>query len=338
MDVFTALDQVPPDFGPSAVTIGKFDGVHRGHEQVIERLRAEAREGSLTSTVVTFDRNPLSLLAPERCPAELVSNAQKLGLLDDCGVDATVMLDFTRAFSENSPREFVEGMLVTTLHAKVVLVGADFRFGRFGAGDITVLQEMGEELGFRVVLLDNFELPNSVDVPTTGELRDVPTTAPRRVSSTWVRELLSAGNVKAARYLLGREPVVRSVVVRGAQRGRELGFPTANLAPHAEGFIPADGVYAAWVVVNGSRYRAAVSIGNNPTFDGVAERQVEAHLLGEGDDSIDIDLYGEMIEVHFAERLRGMLKFDSMDALIAGMVDDVTRVRVLLPDESVSGE
>ena len=332
MKVFTELTQVPSDFGPSAVTIGKFDGVHRGHEQVIERLRAEARDGSLTSTVVTFDRNPLSLLAPEKCPTGLVSNAQKLALLERSGVEATVMLEFTRAFSENSPRDFVEGILVNTLHAKVVLVGSDFRFGRFGAGNVTVLREMGKELEFRVELLDNFELPD------VGESPDAVTHDPRRVSSTWVRELLSAGNVKGAGQLLGRKPVVRSVVVRGAQRGRELGFPTANLAPDAEGFIPADGVYAAWVFVEGIRYRAAVSIGNNPTFDGVAARQVEAHLLGDGDDSIDIDLYGKTIDVHFVERLRGMLKFESLDALIAGMADDVTRVRSLLPSEPVTAE
>lgn len=332
MDVYTALSDVPADFGPSAVTIGKFDGVHRGHEQVIEHLRAAANTGSLTSTVVTFDRNPLSLLAPERCPLELVSNAQKLVLLELSGVDVTVMLEFTRAFSENSPREFVEGMLVNTLHAKIVLVGADFRFGRYGAGDVAMLQELGSEFDFRVELLNNFELSQNLELPDAG------THEPRRVSSTWVRELLSTGDVRGAGELLGREPVVRSVVVRGALRGRELGFPTANLAPDAEGFVPADGVYAAWVTVDGRHYRAAASIGNNPTFDGVAERQVEAHLLGGGDDSIDIDLYGKTIEVHFVDRLRGMLKFDDMDALIAGMSEDVARVRALLPDVPVTAE
>ncbi len=323
MDVYTSLSDVPAGFGPSAVTIGKFDGVHTGHEQVIKHLLAEARANSLTATVLTFDRNPLAVLAPQVCPAELVSNAQKLDLLERSGVDATVMLEFTRVFSENSPREFVEHMLVNTLHAKVVLVGADFKFGSRGAGNVTMLTELGSELGYRVELLNDCEVP------------DARTNEKRRVSSTWVRELLADGDVAAAANLLGRSPVVRSTVVRGAQRGRELGFPTANLAPDAEGLIPVDGVYAAWVVVDGGRYRAAVSIGNNPTFDGVAERQVEAHLLGAGDDSIDIDLYGKTIEVHFVERLRGMLKFDSLDSLISGMADDVARVRVLLPDEPV---
>lgn len=332
MDVYTQLSEVPADFGPSAVTIGKFDGVHRGHAQVIDHLLSEARSESLTATVVTFDRNPLSLLAPEKCPTELVSNEQKLALLEGSGIDAAVMLKFTRAFSENSPREFVEGMLVNTLHAHVVLVGEDFRFGRFGAGNVSTLQEMGDELGFRIVLLDNFELPDTAGLPVDASRES------RRVSSTWVRKLLAEGDVAGAARLLGRDHVVRSVIVRGAQRGQELGFPTANFAPDAEGFVPADGVYAAWALVDGQRYRAAVSIGNNPTFDGVAARQVEAHLLGDGDDSIDIDLYGKIMEVHFVERLRGMLKFDTLDALIEGMSDDVARVRALLPSGPAAAE
>lgn len=330
MHTFTALSDVPADFGPSAITIGKFDGVHSGHIRIIERLRTEGVAESLTPTVVTFDRNPLSVLAPEACPAEIISNAQKLALLESNGVQATIMLNFTRAFSEISPREFVEGMLVNTLHAKVILVGADFRFGRYGAGNVALLSALGSELGFRVALLDDFEMPESTG--GAGALEHVM----RRVSSTWVRQLLSIGDVCGAAKLLGREHVVKSFVVRGAQRGRELGFPTANLAPSAEGFAPADGVYAAWVTVDGGRYRAAVSIGNNPTFDGVAERQIEAHLLGAGEDSIDIDLYGKAIEVHFVSRLRGMLKFDSLEALIERIDADVAQVRSLLLDEKAT--
>lgn len=332
MQIYTALSDVPAAFGPSVVSIGKFDGVHKGHQQIIRRLRAIAEAEALTATVVTFNQNPLRVLAPDACPADLVSNAQKLALLENSGVGATVMLEFTRRFSENSPREFVETMLVDALNAKVVLVGADFRFGRYGAGDVTLLHELGDQLAFRVELLQDFGLPESVASPNASA------TQTRRVSSTWVRQLLSAGDVAAAAELLGREHTVRSVVVRGAQRGRQLGFPTANLAPDAEGFVPADGVYSAWVTVGDSRYRAAVSIGNNPTFDGGAERQVEAHLLGAGDDTIEIDLYGKTIDVHFISRLRGMLKFDTIDALITQMGDDVARVRALLPDEPAVAE
>lgn len=320
MDLYTSLDAVPADFGPSVVAIGKFDGVHRGHEEIIESLRAKAHSPSLVATVLTFDRNPLSVLAPGACPAELVSKAQRLALLESSGVECTVMLEFTRAFSEIAPRDFVEGMLVGTLHAKLVMVGEDFRFGQRGAGDVALLQELGPRLGFTVDLL-----------PTVEHFG-------RRVSSTWVRELLTAGDVHGASELLGREHVVRAKVVRGAQRGRELGFPTANLAVDAEGFIPADGVYAAWAIVDGLRFRAAVSIGNNPTFDGVAERQVEAHLLGDGADSVDLDLYGKTIEIHFVERLRGMLKFGNLAALIAGITADVERVRATLPDRYATDE
>lgn len=323
MDVYQSLSAVPADFGPSAVTVGKFDGVHVGHRAVIEHLLATARAASLVPAVFTFDRNPLSVLAPDACPPDLVSNAQKLTLLDAAGIEATVMPEFTRAFSEHSPRQFVEDMLVNTLHAKVVLVGVDFRFGRRGAGNVAVLQELSGELGFDVELLQNFELPASLD-PSDDAARQR-----RRVSSTWVRELLMEGDVRGAAQLLGREHSVRANVVGGAQRGRELGFPTANLSAEREGFIPADGVYAAWVHVDGRRYRAAVSIGNNPTFDDVSERQVEAHVLGEGDDPIDLDLYGKTIELHFVERVRGMVGFDDRDALIAAMSDDVARVKAL---------
>lgn len=316
MEVYSRLADVPADFGPSVVTIGKFDGVHRGHEFMIDRLLADALASSLVPTVLTFDRNPLSVLAPDACPSELVSNAQKLELLERAGVAATAMLEFTRSFSENSPREFVELMLVSALHAKIVLIGEDFRFGRRGAGNSEILRELGRELGFRVDILPRVEQDG------------------RRVSSTWVRELLDAGDVRGAGKILGRDPSVRGTVVRGEQRGRELGFPTANLAPRPEGFIPADGVYAAWAVVNGARYPAAVSIGNNPTFVGVPERQVEAHLIGDDSGPIDIDLYGKALELHFVDRVRGMVAFDGPAALIDGIADDVERVRAMLSSDS----
>ncbi|MBB5634075.1 riboflavin kinase/FMN adenylyltransferase [Cryobacterium mesophilum] len=315
MDVYTRLSDVPAEFGPSVVTIGKFDGVHRGHELMIDRLLTDARANSFVPTVLTFDRNPLSVLAPDACPPELVSNAQKLELLDRAGVEATVMLEFTRAFSENSPREFVELMLVQALHAKIVLIGEDFRFGRRGAGDSEVLRDLGGELGFRVDILPRVEHDG------------------RRVSSTWVRELLDAGDVRGAETILGRRPSVRGTVVRGEQRGRELGFPTANLAPKPEGFVPADGVYAAWADVDGARYPAAVSIGNNPTFAGVPERQVEAHIMGHGRDAIELELYGKLLELQFVDRVRGMVAFDGPAALVDQIADDVEQVRSMLSSD-----
>ena len=310
---FSSLGEIPAGFGPSAVAIGKFDGVHAGHRRVIAELREVAARDSLTATIVTFDRHPLALLRPEACPPPLVSNAQKVELLAGTGVDATLMLEFDRAFSEQSPQEFVERILVEALHAKVVMVGADFRFGNRGSGTVDTLREFGDRLGFAVHVIDDVVEPEA-----GSEHR-------RRASSTWIRELLAAGRVAEAAQVLGHEPTVRGEVVMGAQRGRALGFPTANLSPRNEGFIPGDGVYAAWFTADGVRYGSAVSIGNNPTFDGVPEKQVEAHVLDE-----TIDLYGKVVEVAFVEFIRGQVKYSTIEALIEQIADDERKVRVIL--------
>lgn len=300
--------EVPADFGPSAVTIGKFDGVHAGHRAVIERLRSVASGLGLVATVVTFDRHPLSLLRPQLCPQALVSPRQKLELLEGAGVEATLTVTFDREFSEQSPQHFVQTVLVDALHARVVLVGADFRFGARGAGTVELLQQLGAAAGFEVIVID--------DVAPGGE---------RRVSSTWVRELMADGRVDAAADLLGTLPTIRSVVVHGQQRGRTLGYPTANLSPDVEGYIPADGVYAAWLTAGGVRYPAAVSIGNNPTFEGVPERQVEAHALDQR-----LDLYDQRVEVSFVKYVRGMQKFSGPQALSQQMGADELVVREIL--------
>ncbi len=308
MDFWTAAAQVPADFGPSAVTVGKFDGVHAGHRAVIERLIAVADERGLVPTVVTFDRNPLSVVRPEACPDPLVSNEQKRELLADAGVAATLMVTFDDEFRSMPAEEFVSGILVGALHAQAVLVGADFRFGSRGAGDVALLRSMAADFGFEVIEID--------DVASSGD---------RRVSSTWIRELLSAGDVRAASELLGELPSIRAEVVHGAQRGRTLGYPTANLSPAVEGFIPADGVYASWLVVDGVPYGAAVSIGNNPTFEGVPEKQVEAHAFDQS-----FDLYGRTVEVRFVEFIRGMRKFSGAEELAAQMGRDEQRIREIL--------
>ena len=307
--------QVPADFGPSVVVIGKFDGVHTGHRAVIDRARVEAAGRGARVVAVTFDRNPLALLRPDICPPTLVGPTQKLRLLADSGVDATLMLTFDRALADLEPRAFVQHVLVDALGVRVVMVGDDFRFGRGGAGTPDTLRELGAEFGFDVWVID--------DVRAVG--------AERRVSSTWIRSLLAEGDVANAGRLLGRPPAVWGEVVHGLKRGRELGYPTANLSPDLEGFVPADGVYAGWLVDQGSedglrpgiRYAAAISVGTNPTFDDVAVRQVEAYVL----DETDLDLYGHHVEVQFAQRVRGMVAFDGIDALTAQMADDVREVR-----------
>ena len=310
MKTYKGLDAVPAGFGPSAVTIGKFDGVHRGHRAVIDRIRSIAAEGDLRAVVVTFDRNPLALLAPDKCPDSLVSVRQKLELLATTGVDATVMLPFDRALASVPATEFVERVLVDTLQAKAVLVGSDFRYGARGAGDVALLQDLGTKFGFTVEVVD--------DVRPEGE---------RRVSSTWIRELLAEGDVRHATRLLGHTPAVSGIVVHGAKRGRELGYPTANLSPESEGLIPADGVYAGWLTDAGTRYPAAISVGNNPTFEGVAKKQVEAYVLDR-----ELDLYDHVVDVEFVERLRGMVAFTNIPDLIDTMHADVDRAREILAD------
>jgi riboflavin kinase/FMN adenylyltransferase len=303
-----ALADVPADVGPSAVTIGKFDGVHVGHRAVIDLLGEVAVERGLTPTVVTFDRHPLAVLRPGSVPRSLVSNRQKRELLEAAGVAATLMLTFDDELRSLTPEQFVDRILVGALHARVVFVGDDFRFGVRGSGTVDTLRELGATRGLDVVSIDDVRLGGG-----------------RRASSTWIRELLEAGDVRRAGELLGREPAVRGVVVHGEQRGRELGFPTANLAPDSEGYVPADGVYAARVLVGETVWPAAVSVGHNPTFEGVPEKQVEAHLL-----DVSIDLYGQEITVMFVDWVRGNVAFEGIEALIEHIRADVVRTREVL--------
>jgi riboflavin kinase/FMN adenylyltransferase len=311
MLLFNGLAEVPAGFGPSAVTIGKFDGVHLGHRGVIAQLTSLAAARDLEPTVVTFDRHPMALLRPEVCPESLVSNAQRADLLAATDVAATLVLEFTRELSELEPAEFVGRILQNALGARLVLVGADFRFGHRGAGTIDTLRDLATEHDFEVALLDDVRIDGA------------------RVSSTKIREHLSAGEVRAAATLLGRYPRVRSTVIHGDAIGREIGFPTANLDPAIEGFLPADGVYAAWAWIDGKRYGAAVSIGNNPTFDGIPARRTEAHLL-----DASVDAYDKAIEIDFVEYIRPMVKFDGLDSLAAALSADVDRIRALLAAET----
>ena len=308
MQVFSGIGDVPESWPRSAVSIGKFDGVHAGHRALIDAMLRRAATDSTASVVVTFDRNPLALLAPDDCPNPLVSNQQKLDLLAETGVDATLMLAFDEALSKLPAEQFVRQILVDALHARSVMVGNDFRFGARGAGDVALLRTLGAELDFDVEVID--------DVHPDGE---------RRISSTWIRELLDQGDVAGAGRLLGHIATVRGEVVHGAKRGRELGFPTANLSPESEGLIPADGVYAGWLIDGDMRYPAAISVGNNPTFEGVRQKQVEAYVIDE-----DLGLYGHCVEVEFAARIRGMVAFTGIEPLIAQMRDDVVQARALL--------
>ncbi len=316
MECFTGTDQVPSGYGPSVVTVGNFDGVHRGHRSVLVATVAEAARRGVRAVAVTFHPHPAQVHRPEQAPELLTGLADRLELLADTGLDATLVIPYTLEFARTTPREFVHRYLVDTLHAVVVCVGRDVRFGRANSGDLGTMMALGDELGFQVQVIED----------THGPQRGA---APRRWSSTWARELLAAGDIAAARQILGRAHRIRGVVVHGDARGRALGYPTANLGPDMQGMVPADGVYAGWLVRPGlpdghpdRRLTAAVSIGTNPTFDGV-ERRVEAYAL----DRDDLDLYGEEVVVELVDRLRATLRFASVEELRAQMRADVDAVR-----------
>jgi riboflavin kinase / FMN adenylyltransferase len=304
--IVTGLEELPVDARPSIVTIGKFDGVHRGHQTVIQGMRERA--GDARVVVVTFDRHPAFVLSPEQAPAPLLSVEQKTEALLAAGADLVVVLPFTREFAQWSPEEFVQRVLVDALHAVEVVVGRDFRYGHRGEGSVPTLRAEGARFGFTVTLVG-----------------DVCEHDGRRISSTGIREALDAGRLEEATEALGRRPRIRSLVVPGHQRGRELGYPTANLAHQAEGYIPADGVYATWLIVDGVRYPAATSVGNNPTFGDVLDKTVEAHAI-----DVSLDLYGSVVELEFVQWMRGMHKFDSADALATQMGIDEDQIRAVL--------
>ncbi|MFC0358572.1 bifunctional riboflavin kinase/FAD synthetase [Kytococcus schroeteri] len=313
----THPDQVPHEVRRrgTAVTIGTFDGLHRGHRAVLDRLTAEAREHDLASVVLTFHPHPLEVLHPERAPEAVCSLAQRLELLESAGVDVVVAQEFTHELAAQGPREFVEGTYVRDFGMRRIVVGRDSRFGRGNAGTVDTLRELGEEFGFEVVVLED-----------RGE------SGVTRWSSTAVRSALRDGRVDLAAEHLGRPHTVRGTVVHGDHRGRELGFPTANLSADAEGMVPADGVYAGWLVLDdapdedpGRRLPAAISVGSNPTFDG-QRRTVEAHVI----DRTGLDLYGRSVGVEFVQRLRGMVRFGGIEPLVEQMTADVAEAREVL--------
>ena len=299
---FSVSDLPGPD-RPRAVTIGKFDGVHRGHQEVIAELSRLAGESEVT--VVTFDRHPRQLLDPDNCPEPLLSNEQKVDALMAAGAQRVAVIPFTQEFAELSPDEFAKTILVDGLGVAHVLVGKDFRYGHHGDGTLDTLRAEGERHGFSLHTVDDV-------VHTGGE----------RISSTRIRALLTEGKAVAAAELLGRPHAVRSHVVHGHQRGRLLGYPTANLANPVEGFVPADGVYAALVTLDGVDYKAATSIGLNPTFGDVDARMIEAHLF-----DLDQDLYDRVIEVKFVDYIRPMMQFEGADALADQMDRDAIAIR-----------
>jgi riboflavin kinase/FMN adenylyltransferase len=306
------LAEVPSGWGECVATIGEFDGVHRGHQRIVARAREIAQVRNLPVVVITFDPHPDEVVRPGSHPPLLTTSRRRAELLAGLGADAVLVLPFSLEFSRLSPDEFVRVVLSERLHAAVVVVGENFRFGHKAAGDVSLLARLGEKYDFTaegVPLL-------VVDGVT--------------ISSTYIRECLAVGDVVAAAQALGRPHRVEGVVVRGHMRGRGLGFPTANLETPPHTATPADGVYAGWLTsldLDGSevsRWPAAISVGTNPTF-GVGDRTVEAYAL----DRDDLDLYGAHAAIDFAARLRGTERFDSVEALVTQMHQDVSQARAL---------
>lgn len=323
--------EVPADFGPSVVTFGNFDGVHRGHQQVLSQLIRIARLNHARAVAITFDPHPAQVHRPESAPELIMGLEDKLVALGEVGLDAVLVMKYSLELASLTAEEFVANVLVGSLNASHVVIGHDARFGRGNSGDLNTMQELGRKLGFEVLVISEFGSEGfPVHTDPHNEQRD-DAGKDRRCSSTWVREALREGDVETAAAVLGRPHRMRGVVVHGAARGRDLGFPTANLAPQASGYIPADGIYAGWLVDQaGTRWPAAISVGSNPTFDGVS-RQVEAHVIDRPEESPDdFDLYDQTVVVEFVSRLRGMVAYRGPEALVDQMRLDVVQAHEIL--------
>ena len=313
MKIYRDPAEIPDGGRGRAVTIGAFDGVHLGHQAVLRLVRELARARGLSATVLTFDRHPAEVVRPDSAPKVLTTLEQKIELLEATGdVDECLVLPFDATRSKEPAEQFVEELLASALHARLVVVGADFHFGYRRHGDVPLLQLMGAELGFETIGLGLIAaLDRDAGVP---------------YSSTRIRELIAAGDVAGAAAMLGRPHEVRGPVARGDARGRLLGFPTANVSVPENICLPADGVYAGtFSAADGAARLAAISVGRRPTFYAEAALSlVEAYVL-----DFDGDLYGQRARVRFTHRLRGQERFDELDDLVAQMHRDVERVREL---------
>lgn len=312
MQRWQGLEDVPLDQPRSVVALGIFDGVHRGHRAIVGKAVEHAHAVGAPSVVITFDPHPSDVVRPGTHPALLSTIDQRCHLLAELGVDAVCVLPFTRSLASLTPQAFVDQVIIERFHALAVVVGANFRFGHRAAGDTELLEELGA--------LADFVVDAEPLVAGVGGAW----------SSTYIRGLVGAGDVASARASLGRSHRVEGTVVHGDARGRELGYPTANLTTTPHSAVPADGVYAASLIVapytaHETSYPAAVSIGTNPTF-GSRERRVEAYVL----DRDDLALYGAHVAIDFVARIRGQATFDGIDALVARMAIDVEETRDIL--------
>ena len=321
MQRWRGQDEIPTDWGRCVLTVGVFDGVHRGHAELIARAVKAGRSRGVPVVLMTFDPHPMEVVFPGSHPAQLTTLTRRAELVEELGVDVFLVIPFTSDFRKLTPGRYVHELRVERLHVVEVVVGENFTFGKKAGGNVELLRKAGERFGFAVEAMSLVAEHHRTETVT--------------FSSTYIRSCVDAGDVVAAAEALGRLHRVEGVVVRGDGRGRALGFPTANVSPPTHAAIPADGVYAAWftvlshgsapgTVVPGVRCQAAVSVGTNPTFSG-RTRTVEAFVL-----DTDADLYGQHVAVDFVARLRGQVKFDAITDLTDAIAADTVRARTVL--------
>ena len=309
MILITDLSKIDKKFSGSIITLGNFDGLHLGHQELIRKIILRAGETGGLSMVVTFRPHPLKILAPEKCPPLISIYEEKIQLLEKLGIDVLVKIPFTLDFSAMEPRDFVKNILVDRLGAKEIFVGYNYRFGKGRKGNILMLRDLGNELGFIVREVEQVSL--------NGEV----------ISSTRIRQLLINGEVEHAARLLGRPYALCGIVVKGDGRGRGLGFPTANIVSR-HSIIPSDGVYAVRLFVRDKYYNGIVNIGMRPTFD-AKTMAIEVHIF-----DFDEDIYGEELTVYFAGKIRDERKFASAEALIDQINADINSTKALLSKQA----
>ena len=307
MITVSSTAEIPAGLPESSITIGKFDGIHLGHQQLLAEAIESADEHLLIPVVVTFDRHPHSILSPGTEPQALIGQHQKSELLEQAGIELVLNLPFDQYLSQLTPEEFVRTVLVESLKAKIVTIGEGFRFGVDQQGDVETLKDLGKQLGFHVRVIPNYLVDGEV------------------VSTSRIRSLLLEGNVKNAAKLLGRLHSTQGVIEHGLKIGRQIGFPTANMSRDAEGFLPLDAVYAGWLYADGDRYMTAISVGINETFEAVP-RLLEAHVI----DVQGLDLYDKIITVEYVDFIRLAAKFDGVESLVAAINKDLDQIRAIL--------
>ena len=300
------ITKLPEGFSDTALAIGKFDGVHLGHQQLIHELVTQAEDHALAPVVVTFDRHPNHVLNPENVPLPIIGPRQKARLVAELGVAAMRTLTFDEEFAHLTPEEFAVTHIVP-LRAKLVLVGEGFSFGHKGSGSVETLSELGSRYGFKAQQVSHVMLED------------------QKISSTKTRQLIAEGRVFAASVLLGRNHQTEGVVEHGRKLGRKLGYPTANLSRNSEGLLPADGVYAGYLYADGVRYPAAHSVGTNDSIEAVP-RLLESHVIGRD----DLDLYGKTVICEYVDQVRPWAKFESVEQLTDQIAMDVAGAKKIL--------